>query len=179
MEEVMGAIEAFTPEKLVCGILVSREELLAPARERLCARFGPVDYEGGPFPFTFTGYYDDEMGTPITRYFLSFERLLAPDALAEVKVFTNETEDLYAENGKRRVNLDPGLISLKRLILASTKDNGRRVPLSKGIYAEITLIFTDGAFRALPWTYPDYRSSEYLKVMSRIREIYKSQLKQL
>ena len=119
------------------------------------------------------------MGVPISRYFVAFKELVIPDTLADIKVFTNEIENRYADGGKRRINLDPGLISLKRLILASTKDNGRRVPLSKGIYAEITLVFIDGAFQPVPWTYPDYRSDAYIEMMGEIREMYKSQLKRL
>ncbi len=175
----MGRIEGFRPEKLVCGVLVSKTELMDGVKERLSAEFGAADFEGGPLPFTFTGYYDDEMGRSITRFFLAFEQLVAPDKLADFKILTNEIESRYTEDGNRRVNIDPGLISLQRLILASTKDNGRRIPLAKGIYAEITLVFTNGAFHPVAWTYPDYSSPEYLAIMREIREIYKSQLKQL
>lgn len=173
----MGTINDFLPEKLICGVLTSRLEIIDQVIAALRSKFGSVDFKSDFFPFEFTGYYDEEMGTPISRLFLAFESLVIPDMLAEIKTFTNRIEDKYSERNKRRVNLDPGLISLKRLILASTKDNGRRVPLANGIYAEITLIFTDGAFRAVPWTYPDYRSERYLDVMKKIREIYKMQLK--
>ena len=173
----MGIIGDFTPEKLICGVLTSRIELLDDVKHELCGRFGVLDYESGPFPFDFTDYYDREMGSPIMRFFLSFKELIAPDSLAEIKIFTNKVEERHSEEKQRRANLDPGLISLKRLILASTKDNGRRIPLSKGIYAEITLVFIDGAFQPVPWTYPDYCSQTYRDIMKEIREIYKSQLK--
>jgi len=163
----------------MCGVLSSRAEHLVSLLDELSSRFGAIDYQGGPLPFDFTGYYNDEMGVPISRYFVAFKELVIPDTLADIKVLTNEIENRYADGGKRRINLDPGLISLKRLILASTKDNGRRVPLSKGIYAEITLVFIDGAFQPVPWTYPDYRSDAYIEMMGEIREMYKSQLKRL
>ena len=175
----LGRRSDFIPEKLICGVLTSNPESDDRVISRLRERFGSIDYTCSPFPFTYTGYYDDEMGTPITRFFLSFECLVDPTGLAAIKNFTNTIEEEFSEGGKRRVNLDPGLISLKRLILASTKDNGRRIPLSDGIYAEITLIFTDGTFHPVPWTYPDYRTERYLDVMKTIREIYKTQLKRL
>ena len=177
-EDGLGRIDGFIPEKLICGVLTSREELMGEVKDNLHSGFGQFDFQVGPIPFDFTDYYDREMGKPISRFFFSFRELVSPDLLARVKVFTNQIEEKYALQGNRRVNLDPGLISLKRLILASTKDNGRRVPLSLGIYGEITLVFIDGAFKPVPWTYPDYRSAEYLEVMKKIREIYKAQLKQ-
>jgi len=176
-EGTVGRSSDFIPEKLMCGILAGRDADLPQVRGELCSRFGPVDYERGPLPFDYTHYYDEEMGVPITRYFCSFRDLVSPDTLAGIKVFTNELEEKHAENGMRRVNLDPGCISLRRLMLASTKDNGRRIPLSGGIYAEITLVFIGGSFRPVPWTYPDFRSAEYLEAMKEIREIYKAQLK--
>lgn len=174
----MGTRNGFIPEKLICGVLTSRKELLGRVEDDLCARFGQLDYHAGPIPFDFTHYYDREMGSPISRFFFSFKEPVSPDSLAAIKVFTNEIEQKYADGKNRLVNLDPGLISLRRLILASTKDNGRRIPLSHGIYAEITLVFIGGEFRPVPWTYPDYCSREYLAVLKEIREIYKGQLKQ-
>jgi len=175
----LGRRSDFNPEKLICGVLTSREELMGEVTGNLLSRFGEIDYQSGRIAFDYTDYYDREMGRPIARFFFSFKELVSPDILAGVKIGTNQIEELYLVEGNRRVNLDPGLISLKRLILASTKDNGRRVPLSEGIYGEITLVFIDGIFQPVPWTYPDYRSAEYLEVMQKIREIYKAQLKQL
>ncbi len=174
----MGTIYVFRPEKLICGVLTSRPEYIDPITSELCSKFGSIDFKSDTIPFDFTAYYDEEMGTPIIRLFLAFETLVFPDTLAEIKTFTNRIEEKYSVERKRLVNLDPGLISLKRLILASTKDNGRRVPLTNGIYAEITLVFIGGEFHHVPWTYPDYRSQRYLDIMKKIREIYKSQLKQ-
>ena len=54
----------------------------------------------------------------------------------------------------------------------------QRIPLSGGIFAEITLIFTRKRYRPLPWTYRDYQSEEYLRILTAIREIYKRQLEE-
>ena len=53
-----------------------------------------------PFPFTFTHYYDAEMGPPIDRFFISFERLVDPAGLARTKQETNGIEDLFRERGE-------------------------------------------------------------------------------
>jgi hypothetical protein len=171
----MGTAGVFGREKLVIAILISaigrRDELLA----HLAERWGPVDYASDPFPFTFTHYYDAEMGSSIDRFFISFERLVDPARLAQIKQETNGIEDLFRENGSRKVNLDPGLLSLPRFILATTKENAHRIPLAGGIYAEITLLYGKGSFRPLPWTYPDFRSEPTLSILNKIRARYKSQ----
>ncbi len=175
----MGNARSFTKEKLVLPVLLGRDaglddELIS----RLTGRFGPIDYKSDRRAFDFTHYYDREMGTPITRCFLSFERLVSPEELAGIKLFTNDLEGVTAVAGKRRINLDPGLLSLNRFVLASTKDNGRRIPLTDGIYAEITLVYESGDFRPLEWTYPDFRSPWYREVFRALREIYLKRLNQ-
>ena len=173
---MMGSPRAFAPEKLVVAVLASDpaggQELL----ERLEQRFGPSDWASPPLPFTYTRYYDREMGGPITRYFLSFRDLVDPQRLAGVKLETNRMEQELSRDGRRRVNLDPGLLSLSRFVLASTKPSAHRIALAEGIYAEVTLIFERGGFRPLEWTYPDYCSAEYLEILNRIRALLKAQL---
>jgi hypothetical protein len=173
----MGSPRAFEREKLVVGVLASepadRELLLALVEQR----FGPSDWASPQLPFTYTHYYDEEMGGPISRCFLSFSALVDPGSLAGIKLATNRLEDELRHEGRRRVNLDPGLVSLSRFILASTKPGAHRIALAEGIYAEITLIFERGGFRAVEWTYPDYRSPEYLEILNRIRALLKAQLR--
>lgn len=170
----MGEIKRFKPDKLVMPILISRQRMRAPLLEELRSRFGPVDYTSIDLPFTYTRYYDEEMGTPITRFFISFLRLVNPGALARIKGETNQLECLFTEAGRRKVNIDPGLLNLGRFVLASSKDGSHRIPLSDGVFAEVTLMYEKGSYRPLEWTYPDYRSEDYLKILEDIRRLYKA-----
>ncbi|RKX75293.1 MAG: DUF4416 domain-containing protein [Spirochaetes bacterium] len=199
----MGVIGKFTKEKLIVGVLISKEllspvgalknnkngprrradnfskeSLLLKVLEILERHFGPIDYQSRTIEFNFTDYYTEEMGSDIKRMFLSFGKLVTPESLADIKIKTNDIEGLFAERGKRRVNLDPGLLNTVRLILASTKNAPHRIPLRGGIYAEITLLYQNGEFIPLKWTYPDYRSESYREILEEVREIYKGQLKQ-
>lgn len=174
----MGRIDEFTPEKLTAGILTSRPELSGRITGRLAELFGPIEFQSPLLEFRFTSYYDEEMGLPIVRFFVSFERLVQPDTLAAVKTATNALEAEFSEDGRRKVNIDPGLLSLSRFVLATTKENAHRIPLSDGIYADLTLLYRRKGFQPLEWTYPDYRSSEYHRILEKIRETYKEQLKQ-
>jgi hypothetical protein len=171
----MGRPLPFAAEKLVIGVLTSRMGGWDALASGLVRRFGPADFTSSPIPFDFSPYYDDEMGPGIQRLFVSFTELVDPSTLAAVKAETNALEDFFREQGDRKVNLDPGLLNLSRFILASTKDSSHRVPLSGGMFAEITLVFEHGTFRPVEWTYPDYRSPGYISILNEIRGLYKAQ----
>ncbi len=173
----MGTPQAFAPEKLVVGVLTSRADRMGAILDALQESWGPVDRVSEGIPFTFTHYYDAEMGGDITRFFASFRRLVAPDGLSAVKLATNALEDVWREGAGRTVNLDPGLLCLSRFVLATTKEGSHRIPLRAGIWAEVTLMYEKGSFRPLPWTYPDYRSAEYIDILNGMRGLYKDQVR--
>jgi hypothetical protein len=112
------------------------------------------------------------------RRLVTFRPLIDPGRLAAIKRETNALEQRWTDEGQRQVNLDPGYLSLSKLVLATTKDHGHRMYLGQGIYAEVTLRFQDGAFRAWPWTYPDYASPHYATLLAGVRERYKAQLRE-
>ncbi len=173
----MGTAHPPEPVRLIVGLLVARQELLSAAAARLSEQFGPLDQSSRPVPFTQTAYYRRELGEEPWRQFLTFQPLIDPSDLAAIKVRTNEMELEWAPDGLRRVNIDPGYISLSKLVLATTKNYWHRIYLAQGIYAEATLPFRDGAFRPQEWTYPDYRTPEHLAFFTAARERYKQQLR--
>lgn len=172
----MGKIKEAGHVKLFCGFFYRDAQQYQKAKDECSAAFGEIDYESSPLPFTHTDYYEKEFGKNLLRNFVSFERLIAQDALAEIKIKTNEIEKKLEREGRRTVNIDPGYIALSKLVLATTKDYVHRVYIGKGIYAEITLHYKDRAFQAFPWTYPDYKTQEYIEIFNKIRGIYKRQV---
>ena len=111
------------------------------------------------------------------RQIVSFQRLVVPSDLASIKRQTNELEWSLAREDERRVNIDPGYVSLGKLVLASTKDHAHRLYLGQGIYGEVTLTYQRGRFRPWPWTYPDYADERYCALFDEIRNRYKVQLR--
>ena len=128
--------------------------------------------------FDRTTYYKREMGWPLHRRFVSFTELADPEELVETKLRTNRLERDFMKEGRRLVNIDPGYVSLERLILATGKNYTHRVYLSKGIFADLTLIFQRGGFRALEWTYPDYAEDFSIAFFNSVRERYMTQLRE-
>ena len=165
------------PAKTFLSVLSARWPEFWPAlRPRLEALLGPADYESEPILFTQTSYYDAELGAPITRRILSFETPLPMDRLAENKLATNALELEWTRSGQRLFNLDPGYITQERLVLATGKNFSHRVYLGQAIWADLTLIFHKGDWFDLPWTFPDYATTDIKAHLSRIRDMYKASL---
>jgi hypothetical protein len=138
---------------------------------------GDVMLKSETLPFTHTHYYDEEMGDRLTREWRVFEKLLLPDRIVQLKQKTNEIEKSYVnEKGGRKVNIDPGLLSLSSLVLASTKNYSHRIYLGRGIYGEVTLIYKNHRFHPLEWTYPDYREKRALDFFCEARKVLKNKL---
>jgi hypothetical protein len=169
----MGQIREVEPVKLFVGMLSAYPGAFADAESALAERLGPVDLRSDLFAHAFTEYYRDEMGQALVRLFVSFDRLIPPADLASIKRLTNEIEGRMAAEGAwpvlRPMNLDPGYVAPPKLVLASTKDYSHRIHLHDGIYAEVTLLYTRGAWKELEWTYPDYRTPAYHDFFSRVR----------
>ncbi len=167
------------PVKLIMGIILAQEAPVDTVRTRLEASYGEIDLETGTLSFVATPYYEREMGPALHRLLWSFEPLIAPETLASIKRETNALERAFAvwdgQCWRRRVNLDPGYVDLAKLVLATAKDRQHRVYLGQGIFGEVTLRFTAGHFTPWEWTYPDYRTPEYLTFFDGVRRRYRQQ----
>ncbi|MDY7042053.1 MAG: DUF4416 family protein [Chloroflexota bacterium] len=175
----MGEVKKPLPVKLIVSAFAGGEGLLAEAKARLVAEFSPIDYESVLLPFDHTAYYTPEFGPRLVRRIWAFEELVAQGELAAIKRRTNDIEMEWAVGGRRRINLDPGFVSYSKMVLATTKNHAHRIYVGEGIYAEVTLHFRAGTFRAWPWTYPDYASLPYLEIFNQIRALYARQMQEV
>jgi hypothetical protein len=167
------------PVKLVSSVFSGNKALLDETIERMSDKFGNIDYITEYIPFEYTDYYKKEMGGSLIRRFIAFEKLIRPEDLPDVKLYTNIIEEEFSKDGKRPVNIDPGYISLAHLILATGKAYTHRPYIGKGIYADLTLIYVKHSFRALEWTYPDYSDKKTIKMFNDIRSAYAVELNKI
>jgi len=173
----MGKAKKPRRVKLIIGMLAKNKKLFDISEEFFIKRFGAIDYKSPALSFDYTDYYKKEMGCPLKRRFISFKKSIPPEEITEIKLFTNSIEEKLSVNKKRRVNIDPGYISDSKLILATTKDYFHRIYLNKGVYAEVTLYWRKDSFQPFEWTYPDYRTKEYLDILNAIRNNFISGIK--
>ena len=177
----MGEIFDFEKEKLIIGVIYSDKGIFDNAMKQVIEKFGPVDMVSEEFSFSkeFSNYYDDELGGEGIRRIYSFENLVDASEQAEIKEWTNELELKLAIDNNRKINLDPGFINHGRLMLATTKKAGFRIPLKRGIYTELTLFWAKGAWHKLPWSYRDYQSELVQKFITKVRAKYLAQRKDI
>jgi hypothetical protein len=168
------------PLLLVVAAFSRHADVLAWAREQIEGAFGTIALESIPFDFVQTRYYAPTMGEGLEKCFLVCEELILPDRFAEVKLRTNQLEAdaarIWAGRESRPLNLDPGLLSLGKFMLATTKDQAHRIYLRDGIYAEVTLHYHAGQFVIWPWTYADYQLPGVRDFLACAREFYRLRL---
>ena len=165
----MGTAAVPNKVKLIMAITCSPGSRSSEVTDALVGLFGPVEFSYGPIPFCFTDYYREEMGEDLVKSYITFETAMDREALAGIKVFTNDLERQFAVSDRRTVNLDPGYLAADKLVLASTKDFYHRVYLSQGIFAEVTLHYRKGKYRFFSWTFPDYREPGFLEFLEKVR----------
>ncbi len=173
----MAKKTCFKKVNLFSGIILNDRINIESVILKLRDRFSGIDIVSDIMDFDFTDYYFAEMGKPLKRIFISFDELIPPDGLPEIKIVTNEMEKEFSESGNRLVNLDPGYISDANVIIATTKNYYQRIPLSNGIYAHMEYVIKGKDFHFLEWTYPDFKSQGYLKFFSKLLSVYKKKSK--
>jgi Domain of unknown function (DUF4416) len=171
------------PVLLVVALFSHHEEALAWGEQRLREAFGPIDLHSALYVFNQTTYYEADMGADLRKRFVVFHDLVAPDYLPEVKLRTNALETELTATGRfaevRPLNLDPGLLSLGKFLLATTKDQAHRIYLRDGIFAEVTLRYQAGMYEPWPWTYADYRQDCVRAFLGQARDYYKRRLNEI
>ncbi len=169
----------FPPVKNFVSVIHSDEKLFENFKQKISKHFGEIDTISEPFPFDFTDYYKPEMGENLKRQFFSFKKLTEGDFIVNIKKKCLEYEENFSENGKRRLNIDPGYIDLYKLVLVSEKYMGHKIYLREGICADLVLLLGKKKLTPFIWTFPDFRSGRYDEYFLKLREIYKNQLKSL
>lgn len=164
-----------SPVVRLLAVITRHEAARDWAIERATLAWGPVALKSESFAFSETDYYRPSMGENLTKTFLAFERSADPGELGQWKHQTGAWEREYAALGRhpepRPLNLDPGYITLAKLVLASTKDHAHRIYLGNDMFAEVTLYFKGGQWLAREWTFPDYRRSDYHRFFMAVREL--------
>lgn len=169
----MGEPARHGPVLLLMAAFSRYDDALEWAKRRAEEAWGPIARESERFEFAETSYYDATMGAGLKKVFWAFRRPFDPEQLVEVKLATNGWEEEYAglagKAESRPLNLDPGYLTLGKLVLASTKDFAHRIYLSRGIYAEVTLQYRHHRWEHHQYTFPDYRREDYQRFFSECR----------
>lgn len=168
----MGQPKIALDVKLFTAVTFSDIGVYEETKILLNEQFGQVDTLSAIYNFSFTQYYAREMGTYLKKQFLGFGKLIRPEQLPDIKLWTNEIEQKFSIDNKRQVNIDPGYLSAAKVVLATTKNFDHRIYLDKGIYGDVHLRYRGNKFRFNDWTYPDYREMIVIDFFARLRKKY-------
>ncbi|MBN1356070.1 DUF4416 family protein [bacterium] len=176
----MKSIRINHPSVLFFAILATDMDPYQSARAELTEKFGTIIHEISPSPFTLTRYYDLEMGERLLKGFIGFAQPVSQADLVRCKRTARDIEwrHAIATDGKirRKLNLDPGLVTLASVILSTSKNFAHRIYIGDGVFAEVTLIYHPSGWRELPWTYPDYKTPGVMDFLIRCRSNLKKNI---
>lgn len=155
--------------RLLFSVIYRDDEDFENTVRTIHGRIGKIEYASGPFPFDRSDYYEREMGAPLFRRFLLTADDVAREDLVQAKLAAESIEAEFSVDGKRNVNIDPGLLTDENVVLATGKNYSHRIYLRDGVFADLTLVFEKGEYRPLPWTYPDLASPEIRTFLTMLR----------
>lgn len=158
--------------KLFCAITFASGSLYDEVKAILESLYGPVDTLSAEFDFSYTQYYEKEMGSNLKKRLVGFEQLIRPERLLDIKLQTNAIEQQFSIAHRRQVNIDPGYLAEAKVVLATTKNFDHRIYLGKGIYGDVHLRYRRNKFIINEWTYPDYRDMLVIDFFARLRKKY-------
>ncbi|HBE69727.1 MAG TPA: DUF4416 domain-containing protein [Planctomycetaceae bacterium] len=166
------------PTLQIVAVFSRYPEALAWVRQRVQQQWGAIALSSPTFDHSETSYYAAEMGSELRKQFLVVEGSYDPADLASSKLESNAWEKEFRDQANanypeiRPVNIDPGYLTLTKLVLASAKDRAHRIYLRDGIYAEECLYYLKG-WQSRPWTYPDYQRADFHAFFESAREYLK------
>jgi hypothetical protein len=161
----MGLVKKHPPCVQFIAAFSRHETALEWFWERVSQRLAPIAIKSPLFPFSESAYYHRTMGDSLKKQFAILSPWYDPAELPSHKLLMHDWEDGLQKDGAfaepRPINIDPGYMSMTKLVLASTKNREHRLYLREGIYAEVTLAFRDQQWQPMPWTYPDYQREDF------------------
>jgi hypothetical protein len=144
---------------LTFALMWKEEEKLRVVESHLKNFYGEFFIETSPFELPYSSYYFEEMGSPLFKKFCSTKFITNHLNLPNIKKHCIFIENKYRVNNKRTVNIDPILVDMEKVLVATTKYRGNRIQIDENLFLEIELWYHDKQFKSFPWTYIDYKEN--------------------
>ncbi len=145
---------------LFMAVMYSSEDNFNRVKDELVRKYGSIKAESNSYDFSFTDYYEEEMGSGLKKRFLVFEKAIEKKDLVEIKNNITEIEEKYSKEKRRTVNIDPGYLSDKELVLATFKGKDFKEKISDKVWVHRVLEFDDYKVKEFFHTFADYKIKE-------------------
>ena len=148
---------------LFMAIMYSSEDVFTKTKNDLISKYGEVKAEGSSYAFSFTDYYEKEMGSNLKKKFLIFNKEISKQDLIDIKLFITEIEEKYSINNKRTINIDPGYLSSKEFVLATFKQRSFKEKIHDKVWLHKVLEFDGNNIKHFFHTFADYKDKNNQK----------------
>ncbi len=156
---------------LFTAVLVSKEVDVRSILEVLSRKIGRICFTSRMMNFVWSDYYEGEMGEGLKRVFVLYSKPVERTEIVKYKKLCDKLELKYLKDGKRTVNIDPGIITMENIVLATNKAFFHRIYIKDGVYGEVTLFYKKGTYNPIEyWTFPEYRSTPVIDFFNCARE---------
>ncbi len=149
---------------------VEKEENLKKVESEIKNLYGNIISETEVFTLPYSKYYQREMGEKLVKKFVVIDRLIHKGQIVDIKKFAMFLEDKYRINGNRTVNIDPVYLEEFQVVASTSKYRGSRIYIRDGIYVDLELLFYNGSYQPMIWTYLDYK--EYIPYFNKVRALF-------
>jgi len=173
----LGVIHPHPPVKLICGVLRHPDQPVQAIHLAIEQRWGPIAEQTVWFDFSHTQYYKKEMGDGLKKQYLSIESLVAVDRMPAIKMESNNAENQFSKEGRRRANIDPGYMADAKVLMVTTKNLAHRVYIGQNLFVDLQLIYKKDSYYPTPWAFADIREPVVIRFFNTVREGYQRQLR--
>ncbi len=149
---------------------IEKEENLKRVEKEIEKTYGRIISQSETFTLPYSKYYQREMGKNLIKKFVVIDSLIHKGELVDIKKFSMSLEDRYRINGSRTVNIDPLYLEEFQVVVSTSKYRGSRIYLKDGIYADLELLYYNGSYQPMIWTYLDYR--DHIGYFNRVRKLF-------
>ena len=145
---------------LFMAVMYADEKVFEKAKAELVKNYGKIKAESSVYDFSFTDYYEPEMGAGLRKLFLVFEKEVSKEELADVKFFITDIEKKYSKEGNRIINIDPGYLSSTELVLATFKEKSFKEKINDKVWVHKVLEFEGSNVKQFFHTFADSRDKK-------------------
>ncbi len=155
---------------IVIAFMYSDIEVYKLVKDEFINALGTIEKEAQAFDFSHSSYYESEMGASLKKSLVAFATLQKRDKLVEIKQMANSIEQKYSIDDCRKINIDPAILTLQNIVLATNKNFTHRIYLKDNIFADLTLVYKKKkGYSPLEWTYLDYKSDYVVNFLNEVR----------
>ena len=146
------------PGKLFFAIMFKEEGTLNKTIMDLKKKIGSIISKSPEYNFNFTDYYEKEFGNNLKKTIVFFNKKINNEELKNLKLKIKDIETKFSINNKRTINIDPGYVNDKEVVLASFKNRDFKEDIGEGVYAHKVLEFNNGQIKDFFHTFPDFKN---------------------